>query len=98
MPTIKFWLNPHYGFGGGYLKNSKMADMAAILEIGMEKNLRVLNFHVSRMSAVKFQLNPTYHSRTDVVLRLSASDVSIRVQLFRVYVSFPLMSLMGGVG
>ena len=29
---------------------------------------------------------------------LSASDVSIRVQLFRVCVSFPLMSLMGGVG
>ena len=28
----------------------------------------------------------------------SASDVSIRVQLFRVCVSFPLMSLMGGVG
>ena len=28
---------------------------------------------------------------------LSASDVSIRVQLFRVCVSFPLMSLMGGV-
>ena len=29
---------------------------------------------------------------------LSASDVSVRVQLFRVSVSFPLMSLMGGVG
>ena len=29
---------------------------------------------------------------------LSATDVSIRVQLFRVCVSFPLMSLMGGVG
>ena len=29
---------------------------------------------------------------------LSASDVSIRVQLFRVCVSFPLMSLMGVVG
>ena len=29
---------------------------------------------------------------------LSAIDVSIRVQLFRVCVSFPLMSLMGGVG
>ena len=29
---------------------------------------------------------------------LSASDVSIRVQLLRICVSFPLMSLMGGVG
>ena len=29
---------------------------------------------------------------------LSASDVSIRVQLFRVCVSFPLVSLMGSVG
>ena len=29
---------------------------------------------------------------------LSASDVSIRVQLFHVCVSFPFMSLMGGVG
>ena len=29
---------------------------------------------------------------------LSASGVSIRVKLFRVCVSFPLMSLMGGVG
>ena len=28
----------------------------------------------------------------------SASDVSIRVQLFRVCVSVPLMSLMGGLG
>ena len=31
-----------------------------------------------------------------VTVRL-ASDVSIRVQLFRVCVSFPLKSLMGGV-
>ena len=29
---------------------------------------------------------------------LSASDVSIRIQLFRVCVSFSLMSLIGGVG
>ena len=28
---------------------------------------------------------------------LSASDISIRVQLFRICVSFPLMSLMGGM-
>ena len=34
-----------------------------------------------------------------VTVRLaSASDVSIRVLLFRVCVSFPLMSLTGGVG
>ena len=32
------------------------------------------------------------------VVWLSSSDVSIRVQLFRVCVSFPLMSLMGGLG
>ena len=30
--------------------------------------------------------------------KVTASDVSIRVQLFRVCISFPLMSLMGGVG
>ena len=35
--------------------------------------------------------------RKVTVLWLSAGDVSIRVQLFRVCVSFPLMSLMGGV-
>ena len=30
--------------------------------------------------------------------KVTACDVSIRVQLFRVCVSFPLMSLMEGVG
>ena len=36
----------------------------------------------------------------EVTVRLAFcySEVSIRVQLFRVCVSFPLMSLMGGLG
>ena len=36
------------------------------------KNLAVLNLHVSKMPPTKFQLNPTYCSRADVVSRFSS--------------------------
>ena len=35
-------------------------------------NLAVLNLHVSPMPPTKFQLNPTYRSRADVVSRFSS--------------------------
>ena len=41
----------------------------AILDIGMG-HLAVLNLYVSPMPPTKFQLNPTYSSGADVVLRL----------------------------
>ena len=36
-----------------------------------EWNLAVLNLHVSPMPSTKFQLNPTYRSRADVISRFS---------------------------
>ena len=41
------------------LKNFKMAVLAAILDSGMERFLRILNLCVTVMPPIKFQLNRT---------------------------------------
>ena len=48
------------------LKNFKMATLAAILDIGAEWLLAILNLHVATMPPTKFVLNPTYGSGEDV--------------------------------
>ena len=41
------------------LKNFKMASMAAILDIGTEQSLVILNLYVAPMPPMKFRLNLT---------------------------------------
>ena len=52
-------------------KISKQATMAAILNIGMEPKLAILNLHVTPMPPSKVELNWTYHSGADMVWRFS---------------------------
>ena len=59
MLPVKLRLNP-LRFGRCPLKNFKMAVMAAILVIGMEKNIAVLNLYVAPIPPIKFWINPTY--------------------------------------
>ena len=61
MPPIKYGLNGFEEFQDG-----------SHLGCRNGTNLAVLNLHVSPMSPTKFQLNPTYLSRADVVSRFSS--------------------------
>ena len=52
-------------------KNFKMAALAAILDIGTERNSTILNLYVAPMPPIHFRLNPTYGLGGDVIWRIS---------------------------
>ena len=69
-PPIKFGFNLHYGLGDVIWRISGWLPWS-YLGCQNGTNLAVLTCHVSQMPIIKFQLNPTYRSKSDVVLRFS---------------------------
>ena len=72
MSPIKFGLNPHYGLGGVSFEEFQDGRRGSHLGRRNGTNLADLNRHVSPMPLIKFQLNPTYRSKADVVSRFSS--------------------------
>ena len=75
MPPIKFGLNPLYGMGGDvFWRISRWPPWQPSWTSEWNKfsSSESLCLHVPQMPPTKFQLNPTYRSRADVISRFSS--------------------------